>query len=211
MRASELRALALAWSWSGMCLVRFWLDRLFAHLSAIFHTGICRVGKTSLVDQIKKTIEKRKGYVIRGKFSLMEDRSRPDSILFEALDSFLGTIAYEAAPDLRDKVRRRIVNAVSYGMGRPSESIISSKILSNSIPNLGELLGRGFRPGHDLAHAHLNQEQLLQRSTFLLCKLIGAIADATMPIALVFDDLQWCDHTSLSVIQAIATDPGKWI
>ena len=53
-------------------------------------------------------------------------------------------------------------------------------------------------------------QQLLHRSKFLLCKLIGAIADADNPIVLVMDDLQWADATSLSVFETIVTDPGKF-
>lgn len=53
-------------------------------------------------------------------------------------------------------------------------------------------------------------QQLMYRSKFLLCKLIGAIADESNPIVFILDDLQWSDETTLSVIQTIVTDPGEY-
>lgn len=52
-------------------------------------------------------------------------------------------------------------------------------------------------------------QQLIQRSKYILCQLIGAIADEDNPIVLVMDDLQWADALSLEVIQMLVTDPGK--
>ena len=77
--------------------------------------------------------------------------------------------------------------------------------LVQSIPNLGKLVPNEYNSNYIMALP----QQFLQRSKFLLCKLIGAIADADNPIVLVMDDLQWADATSLSVIETIATDPGE--
>ena len=45
------------------------------------------------------------------------------------------------------------------------------------------------------------------RRRHLLCRLIAAIGDAKRPLVLVFDDMQWADDSTLSMIQAIVTDP----
>jgi len=76
--------------------------------------------------------------------------------------------------------------------------------LIQAIPNLGKLVGNDYT---SIDLTAVPQQQLIHRSKYLLCKLIGAIADAKNPLCLVFDDLQWCDETSLSVIQMIVTDP----
>lgn len=89
---------------------------------------------------------------------------------------------------------------------RPLINIRLCSDLVQSIPNLGKLVpSDGGR-----RDAMAMPQQLLHRSTFLLCKLIGAIATVDHPLVLVMDDLQWADATSLSVIQAIVTDPGEF-
>lgn len=169
------------------------------------------------MNQIKETIEGRNGYLIRGKFD-MEDGSRPDTVLFEALNSFFGSFVDEADADKRGRMRRRIIDTISR-TSSPTDTIMtdgSSTVCSNascrdliqSIPNLGKLLGTDIHLSNDLT-VHHYLTQLPQRSKFLLCKLIGAIADATTPVVLVLDDLQWCDETSLSVYQTIVSDPGE--
>ena len=129
----------------------------------------------------------------------------------------------EADADTRGRMRRRIIATISRTssptntMMTTDDGYSSSTVSSNascrdliqSIPNLAKLLGADIHLGNDLTTAHHHLIQLPQRSKFLLCKLIGAIADATTPVALVLDDLQWCDETSLSVYQTIVSDPGE--
>lgn len=91
--------------------------------------------------------------------------------------------------------------------------------LIQSIPNLGQLLGddgcdssngdnrNGRAMDGEGSAGPISKQQLLHRSKFLLCKLIGAIAVKQNPLVLVFDDIHWADDTSLSTIQTIVTDP----
>ena len=147
--------------------------------------------------QIKNAIEAQNGYLIQGKFDMV-DGSRPDNVLFEALNAFFGSLI-EAPDGVIDRMRQRIVNIVGS----------STCVLVKSIPNLGWLLGDFELGNADDLIANMNQDQLLQRSRFLICKLLQAIADMRTPICIVFDDIQWCDCMSLSLIQTIATDPGE--
>ena len=70
------------------------------------------------MNQIKKTVGERKGYLIGGKFD-MADGSRPDSVLFEALDSFFEMLVVEGKDeDLKiARMRQRITNLVVFGIG----------------------------------------------------------------------------------------------
>lgn len=77
--------------------------------------------KTTLVHQIKKSVEEMGGYLIGGKFDLA-DGSRPDSVLFQALDSFFGAFAAENGGDVakamkKAHMRQRIINTVGVGIG----------------------------------------------------------------------------------------------
>eukprot|EP00571_Detonula_confervacea_P007895 CAMPEP_0172331684 /NCGR_PEP_ID=MMETSP1058-20130122/62053_1 /TAXON_ID=83371 /ORGANISM="Detonula confervacea, Strain CCMP 353" /LENGTH=1323 /DNA_ID=CAMNT_0013048953 /DNA_START=104 /DNA_END=4075 /DNA_ORIENTATION=+ len=156
-------------------------------------SGQAGMGKTKLMNQIKKTIEGKNGHLIVCKY--MADGSRPDSVLFGALGDFFGTVVENSNDDLKARMRERI---------RAFESSFGIGDLIQSIPNLNKLVGSDYT---SIDLSAVPQQQLLHRSKYLLCKLIGAIADAQNPVALLFDDLQWCDETTLSVIQTIVTDP----
>ena len=133
------------------------------------------------MNQIKKAIEARNGYLILGKFDMV-DGSRPDNVLFEALNTFFGTIiAHGTNVDgAIPRMRQRIVDIVGFG----------TAILAKSIPNLGKLLG-DIRLGGNDDPMNTNHDQLLQRSRFLICKFLQAISDIKTPICIVFDDIQW--------------------
>lgn len=134
------------------------------------------------------------GHLISVKFDL--DGRSPDLVIFSAIDAFFGTLLEEGSEEVKDRVRARITNVVGeYGVA----------VLSTSIPNLGRLAaGKDYKGVDPTA---VSQQQLLHRSTYLIVRLVGAIADARSPVALLFDDLQWADETSLDVLQTIATDP----
>jgi predicted ATPase len=153
---------------------------------------LCR--KTTLVNQIIKPLKERHGYLISGKFDL--DGRSPDLVVFLAINAFFGTLLDGGDEETKLRLRARIADAVGeYGVD----------VLTKSIPNLGRLVA-----GQDCARVDLeavSQQQLLHRSKYLVVKLIGAVADAGSPVALLFDDLQWADETSLDVLQMIATDP----
>ena len=67
---------------------------------------------------IKESVEERKGSLIRGKFD-MADGSRPDSVLFKALDSYFRTLMAEEKDGgmKKARMRQRIINRVGFGMG----------------------------------------------------------------------------------------------
>jgi len=165
------------------------------------HSGM---GKSYLVNQVKKMIHKKKGYVIDAKFDVAG--CRPDSVLFAALGAFFGWFVEKSDDDSKAQMRQRIIDDVGFGIGD----------LVQAIPNLSKVVGEGYTHNTNENNpmmvvgegvAALPKHQLLHRSKFLLCKLAGAIAVAQHPLLLVFDDLQWADETSLSVIQTIVSDP----
>ena len=142
-------------------------------------------------------IKEKEGYLIRGKFNM--SCSRSDTVLYEALNSFFGTFVENKLEDAvaQAKMRRRITRAFECGteaaaleLSPPMEAVASSPPntscvwnLVQSIPNLGRFLGNCFQQGgHD--STPISQGRLLQRSKFLLCKLISAIANEESPVVL---------------------------
>lgn len=82
-----------------------------------FVSGHAGSGKSKLVHQVKHTVDGRNGYMIVAKFDMMADGSRPDSVLFEALNAFFGTFNIERGADSKAQMRERITDTVRFGIG----------------------------------------------------------------------------------------------
>lgn len=152
---------------------------------------MCRSGKTSLVNQLIKPLENANGYFVRGKFDV---RTRTDSVIFTALDTFYSDIIKEGREDIQREMRSCILKNVGSGC----------RVLMKSIPSLATFLEGYYVEDTDTA---FNPAATDQNWKYLLCKLIAASSSKTRPLAVFLDDLQWSDETSLEVIRMMVTDP----
>lgn len=131
------------------------------------------MGKTSLVNQIRKPLQQANGYLIRGKFDV---RTRPDSVIFSALDDFFAGLIEERKENVQD-----IINSILHAVGP------GCRVLMNSIPNL-----QRFMEGHltDNSDGSIGNSASEHRWKYLLCKLITAVSSRKRPLAIFLDDLQ---------------------
>ncbi|KAL7554265.1 hypothetical protein ACHAWF_017700, partial [Thalassiosira exigua] len=105
--------------------------------------------------------------------------------------------ASRESDDTKCKMKQRIMDTVgNFGISE----------LVQSIPNLAGLVGYQVNTAGPSVGVSTTPQQL-QRSAFLLCRLIASIPDKEHPVVLYLDDCQRCDPTTLSVIQTIVTDP----
>ena len=161
------------------------------------------IGKSALVRQAEATVGRRRGHLIRSKFD-RSDCSRPDAVLYGALDAFFDAAPTGTGPvdaEARAGVRRRIASAFGCGAARAAPDAVAPappvdpsclQDLVHCMPNLGRFLGDCFpRGGHE--PARVSQERLLQRSKYLLCKLIAAMADQSSPLVLG-ESICTCSH-----------------
>lgn len=158
-------------------------------------SGSPGMGKTSLVNQIRKPLQEANGYLIRGKFDV---RTRPDSVIFSALDDFFAGLIEERKENVQD-----IIKSIRLAVGP------GCRVLMNSIPNLHR-----FMEGHltDNSDGSIGNSASEHRWKYLLCKLIAAVSSRKHPLAIFLDDLQ----VSLFVCSAIgelvkmhSTNPNK--
>jgi len=136
-------------------------------------SGSAGTGKTSLMNQISKPLQDANGYLIRGKF---DRRTRPDSIIFSALNAFFAGLIDERRENVQDLIHR-IRHAVGPGC----------RVLMNSIPNL-----HTFMEGHleDNSDGAVGNSASEHRWKYLLCKLVAAVSSRNHPLAIFLDDLQ---------------------
>ncbi|KAL7499306.1 hypothetical protein ACHAWT_009981 [Skeletonema menzelii] len=156
--------------------------------------GYPGTGKSTLVNQIKKPLADKNGFLIEGKFDKMS--ARPDEVLASALDSFFANISvFEAGENAYMSMRWRIID-IGPGVS----------CLYDSIPSLEKFMDVGTVV--DRPERRMMADDLLdQRLKYMYCKLISAISCRSQPLVLVLDDLQWADKMTLSVIRMLMTDP----
>lgn len=151
--------------------------------------------KTSLVNQIKQPLEDASGYLVSGKFDV---RTRADSVIFSALDSFYLEIMKEGNEDVHREIRCRILNNVGSGC----------RLMMASIPSLQAFLfEHGHSRGGEGVEDAYGPTAPTERWKYLLCKLVASSSSKEHPLCFFLDDLQWADETSLDVIRMMATDP----
>jgi predicted ATPase len=165
-------------------------------------TGHPGTGKSTLVNQIKKTILEKDGCFIEGKFL---KSTRPDTVLANALNNFFGSIlaSSNSGNTMHMSLRWRIHDVIGSGNNVLLEAIPNLRKLmsedsdssNNALPKVGARSGRSAMLGSS------------HRLPFLFCKLIGAIACKAHPLILFLDDLQWADEMTLDVMRMIMTDP----
>ena len=133
--------------------------------------------KSTLVNQIKKPLADKNGFLIEGKFDKMS--ARPDEVLASALDSFFANISvFEAGENAYMSMRWRIID-IGPGVS----------CLYDSIPSLEKFMDVGTVV--DRPERRMMADDLLdQRLKYMYCKLISAISCRSQPLVLVLDDLQ---------------------
>ncbi|KAL7539299.1 hypothetical protein ACHAXR_009167 [Thalassiosira sp. AJA248-18] len=178
---------------SELSLVLHSLDTVlrFGQPVMVSVSGYAGTGKTTLLNQIKRPLEQRGGFMIRGKFDKV---TPPNTVIFSALDSFFGKItSLDGA--LQAELKLRITESIGCGGG----------VLMSAIPNLRTLMEEEVKNAeeHTIEQATVSH----QRWKYLIIKLINAISDKSRPLAFFMDDLHWCDEVTLDMIQAIVMDP----
>ena len=113
------------------------------------------------------------GYFLSGKFDV---RTRADSIIFSALDSFYSDIIKQGEEDVKQEMRTRILNSVGSGC----------RVVMKSIPSLKTFLEGYYDENADSTYCPTAE----QRWKYLLCKLVAATSSRAHPLAIFFDDLQ---------------------
>lgn len=143
-------------------------------------------GKTSLVQEFSKTVAFRKGLFVSGKFDPLA-RNIPLHGILQALHDLIQWLLSLPENEIAFW-KKNILSTVA-----PNASI-----LTEILPELEKVIG-AQPPVIELSPIEAHNRFLIILSDF-----ISLFASTETPLVIFFDDLQWCDSTSLNLLKYIA-------
>ncbi|MCP4146242.1 MAG: response regulator [bacterium] len=150
--------------------------------------GYSGTGKTTLVNEIHRTITGNRTYFISGKFDYLQ-RDIPYFAFTRAITQFCNLLVTENKKML-EEWKQRILQAVG-NLG---------KVLTDIIPNLEHIIGK--QP--DVPQIGETEEK--NRFNYVFLQFMRAISIKKHPLIMFIDDLQNADQSSLELLQMLASD-----
>ena len=150
-------------------------------------TGESGVGKSCLVNELRRPVAERQGLFLDNKFEVQR-RNVPYAPMIQAFGELFRQIAADSAH--AREWRLRLSEALGDQAG----------VVTAVIPGLEPLVGM---PPPVPA---LGPMEAQNRFVYVFGKMIAALASAERPLVLFFDDLQWADLSSLRLIEALVAD-----
>ncbi|KAL7548021.1 hypothetical protein ACHAWF_011302 [Thalassiosira exigua] len=148
-------------------------------------------GKSMLVDSLTARVDVAEGYVVTHKFDQMS-KERP---LFEVVSLF-----NELCLLIRDKSSQQNLRSMNDKLADAFGTDFS--VLARLLPNVGAL-----SPQFNGRTEKGDCDQTNSRSIcFVLQRFVRVVSSASHPVMIFLDDLQWCDKSSLSLIEGILCD-----
>ncbi|HEU4731644.1 MAG TPA: AAA family ATPase, partial [Kofleriaceae bacterium] len=151
-------------------------------------SGYAGIGKSSVVRELLRTVGKRRGRLIAGKFE-QYDRDIPYFTITQALRELALDVLAEG--ELRiARWRQRLAQALGP----------HGKLVVDLVPQLGLILG----PQPPVPELSLSESETRLRLVF--GRLFAACATPEHPLAMFIDDMQWADTASVQLIANLLTD-----
>ena len=147
------------------------------------------VGKSLLAKQLKQVVDE--GYFLYGKQEEMGS-SRPFHAIVDAFANLHTTLAREDLSSLRDRVQRCIGTDICF--------------LRQFIPRIIELLGLESSSCNEDISTQTQRHWVFERIKTAFRDFVRVLTRHGATIALVIDDLQWADASSLELLQFLLTD-----
>ncbi|HEY9644796.1 MAG TPA: serine/threonine-protein kinase PknK, partial [Chroococcidiopsis sp.] len=155
------------------------------HSELMLISGYSGIGKTSLVQEIYKSITQRRGYFITGKFDQYQ-RDIPYSAFVSAFSGWVEQLLTEPQDQL-NQWRDRLLAALAP----------NAQVMIDVLPEL--MLVLGPQP----AVAELPPAETRNRFNHVFQQFVQVLAQPNHPLAIFLDDLQWVDTASLQLIQVL--------
>lgn len=157
--------------------------------SLITIAGYSGVGKSSLVNEVRRFIAQSGAFFIQGKFE-QYSHGVPYSALASALGELLGYILQESQTAVAEW-REKILAALGQ----------HGRLLTELLPPLERFIG----PQPPVQQLPPTEAQ--NRFNLVVQRFLHVFAYAKRPIVMFLDDLQWSDVASLSMLQTLLTNP----
>jgi predicted ATPase/signal transduction histidine kinase len=151
-------------------------------------SGYAGIGKSSVVRELLRTVVKRRGRLIAGKFEQYQ-RDMPYFTIVQALRELALDVLAEGELGIA-RWRQRLTRALGP----------HGKLVVDLVPQLGLVVG----PQPPVPELPLTESETRLRLVF--GRLFAACATSDHPLAMFIDDMQWADTASLSLIVNLLTD-----
>ncbi len=161
------------------------------NIELVLVSGYSGIGKSSLVNEIHKPIVQRRGYFISGKFDQFR-RDIPYASLIQALRALIQQLLAES-DDRLATWKTKLQEALG-GNGQVIVEVIPEVELIVGAQSVVPTLGG-------------TEAQI--RFNRVMSAFIRVFAQASHPLVLFLDDLQWADSASLKFISALMTDASS--
>ncbi len=166
-------------------LVGLFADACRQDSTLVLVSGYSGVGKTSLVEELQRSVAESGGIFIRGKFDQYL-RTTPFSAMTEAFSALVSWIL--TLPEGVFAARRERIQAAVGDLG---------KVLTEIMPGLEDVIG----PQPDAPQ--LGGQEAENRFRHVFGEFLHAVATPEHPLVLFIDDLHWIDPASLGLLAAI--------
>jgi len=153
--------------------------------------GYSGIGKSALVNEVQKPIVEERGYFTSGKFDQFE-RGVPYSAFIRAFTELLRQILTSDEAVLSDW-RKDLLKALGP----------NAQVVVEVIPELEAIIGQ--QP----PVPYLPPLESQNRFKLVFQEFVSVFAQASHPLVVFLDDLQWADAGSLQMIQTIMSDPDN--
>ena len=157
----------------------------------ILVVGYSGIGKSSLVNEVHKTILRQRGNFISGKFEQYK-RDIPYASLIQAFQGLMRQFLAESEVQIQIW-QKKLLEALGS----------SSQVIIDVIPEVELIIGK------QIPVPLLGATESQNRFNLVFQKFIGAFAKKEHPLVIFLDDLQWADLASLKLIELLMTDRGR--
>ncbi len=153
--------------------------------------GYSGIGKTSLVNEVQKSLVRQRGYFISGKHDQFQ-RDIPFFALIQAFRRLVSQILTEPEEQIRHW--REALNAAL---------VSNARVIIDVIPNVEWIMG----PQPVVPELDATEAQNRFRRSFQ--QFISVFASPEHPLVVFLDDLQWADAPSLALMELLCANPDS--
>ncbi len=151
----------------------------------IFLSGPPGIGKSYLINEMRRSLIEKKCYFIGGKYEQLQ-RAAPFSAIIDAFKDLMDQILGESEPAI-EVWKKKIVNALGDNASLVTEVIPQLKLIIGDQP-----------PVEQLPPAESEN-----RFAYVFQNFTKVFASAKRPLVFSLDDMQWADNASLKWLQII--------
>ncbi|MBT6339186.1 MAG: AAA family ATPase [Desulfobacula sp.] len=172
-------------------LMEVFEDSASGNTRFVLVAGYSGVGKTSLVNEVHKSIVEKKGYFIKGKFDQFQ-RNIPYSALSQAFRDLTRQLFGEPKEHL-DLWKKKLKKVLG----------INGGIICDLVPELEQIIDK--QPKIE----PLNPTEAQNRFQITCHHFISVFAKKSHPLVIFLDDLQWSDIPTLKAVAGLLRSTEK--